>query len=186
VAAILGVIVLVGLTGGLHLDGFTDTVDGLAAWKGPEETLRIMRDSRIGVLGAAALFLILGLKWACLYTLPRDRLLTGLVSCCALSRWGMVLSGRIFRYGPGKTGLGRLVTEVQVPTAFWGATLLTIGVALACLGPLRGTSSLGLAAGMMWGLNRLFVGRLGGITGDTLGAVNEILEVSLLLFLFIP
>ncbi len=183
VASLLGLIFMVVLTGGLHLDGFSDTVDGLGCWKGPEETLKVMKDSRIGALGAAALTLLLLLKWAAIQAIPAHRLLPGLVLACGLSRWGMVISAQMLPYVPGKSGLGKIVTEKGLagPAAF--ATLFSVALALACVGPLWALVSIGTALGLVLGLNRLFLVRLGGITGDALGAVNESVEAGLLLLL---
>ena len=183
VASLLGLIAMVVMTGGLHLDGFSDTVDGLAAWRGPKETLRVMRDSRIGTLGAAGLILLLGLKWVLIQTIPIKGLASVLVVACALSRMCLVLSAQTFPYIPGESGLGRFATDHRSPLVLWTALALGMGVAIACVGPFRGLLCVGGATVITWGLNRFFLGRLGGITGDTLGAVNEVIEVSLLLYL---
>ena len=181
VAAALGLTAMILLTGGLHLDGFADTLDGLGAWKGREETLSIMRDSRIGVMAAAGLFLLLSLKWALIQSIPTDRLLPGLMAACSLSRLSMALSAQIFPYVPGKTGLGRLATEERSAWAIAFAGILGVAIGILCLGFSKGTVSVAAAAGVTGMLNRLFLARMGGITGDTLGAVNEMVEVSLLL-----
>ena len=183
VAALLGLAAMTVLTGGLHLDGFSDTLDGLAAWKGREETLRIMRDSRIGVMGAAGIFFLLGLKWLLLQDLLSRGILSILVAVCTLSRLSMVLSAQAFPYVPGKTGLGRLATDTRSPRSVWMALLLGIVIACFSLGPLEGLLCLAASVAVTWGFNLLCLSRLGGITGDTLGAVNEMVEVSLLLLL---
>ena len=183
IAAFLGLAGMVILTGGLHLDGFADSMDGLAAWKNREATLQVMRDSRIGALGAAGLFLLLGLKWALIESIPIRHLAGTLILVCASSRWAMVLSAQLFPYVPGKTGLGRLVTDRRSHPVVWMTSLLAIGIVFLGRGPLLGLLAIAFTGVVIWMLNRLFVRRLGGITGDTLGAVNEVVEVGLLLLL---
>lgn len=70
VANALLIVLLVLVTRGLHQDGLADTLDGLAGGKTPEDRLRIMRDPRVGALGATGLFLSLLLRYAALMALP--------------------------------------------------------------------------------------------------------------------
>ncbi len=183
VAAMLGLMAMAVLTGGLHLDGFSDTVDGLAAWKNPESTLQIMKDSRIGALGAVALFFLLGLKWLSIRSIPTNDLWRVLLLVGALSRWAMVLSAQWFPYVPGKAGIGRLATEVRSMKTVGVASLFTLGLGLWAVGPAMGIFTMAVTGIILGLLNQLFLWRLGGITGDTLGAVNEAVEVILLLCL---
>lgn len=183
VAVLLSVGAMALLTGGLHLDGFADTVDGFGARGGREAILAVMRDSRIGTFGVIGLFLLLGLKWAAIQSLPSDQWIPALVVSCALSRWALVISGCAFSYVPGREGLGRLVTDQKATGAVVWATILAVAILLA--GTRHWSGLLGLAAAglVVWALNSLFVIRLGGITGDTLGAVSELVELAVLLFL---
>lgn len=183
VAALMGLALMVALTGGLHLDGFADTVDGLAAWKGKEETLRIMQDSRIGVAGASALFILLGLKWALLSAIPLHAILAAGATAGTLSRLVLVLSAQAFPYVPGKSGLGRLVTDRRAPASVAAAFVIALLVVLTCQGLFPGIFLLSAAVALAWGANTLIVRRLGGITGDTLGAVGELVEAGVLLLL---
>jgi len=185
VGSLLGLAAMVGLTGGLHLDGFTDTLDGWAARTDRAETLRVMRDSRIGAIGAIGLVLLMSLKWMLLKSIPLHRLAPVLICSCALSRWGMVVSAKLFPYVPGESGLGKLATTGKAGWQLLAAGGLAFGLSLVCLGPAQGIGSILLAGAVVLSLNPLMVRRLGGITGDTLGAVNEVVELSLLLFLSI-
>lgn len=171
VGSLLGLATILFLTGGLHWDGFCDSVDGLAAWKSPEETLRVMRDSRVGALGALAAFLMLGLQWALLQSIPPHRLLASWAAAGALGRWSIVFSATFFPYAAGQKGLGRLVTDRKNSTSLMAATALGIGFALCCLGVGPAGVALGAVALDAWLMNRLFQSKLGGITGDTMGAV---------------
>ena len=179
-SSLLGVAIAAVVTGGLHLDGFCDTVDGLGAWKGPEETLAIMRDSRIGALAAVGLFLLLAAKWILFQRSALDGMARILVATGGLSRWSLVCSSQLFRYVPGHSGLGRLATEARSTRLLTITTLVSWLLAAVCLGPARGTLSIAVSAAVTWGFNRLIQARLGGITGDTLGAVAEVVEVILL------
>lgn len=183
IATLLGLAAMVVLTGGLHLDGFADTVDGLASWKDREAALQVMADSRVGALGAAAVVLLLGLKWSLLQAMPTDALGRNLVLIHCVSRWAIVVSAQTFPYVPNKPGLGRLATDRKSPAAVAAASCIAVGVALLCGGPWRGIGAMVLAGLLLVGFNRVFLARLGGITGDTLGAVNEGVEVGLALFL---
>lgn len=185
VGALLGLTAMAGLTGGLHLDGFTDTLDGWAARADRVETLRVMRDARVGAIGAMGLMLLMTLKWMLIKSIPLHRLAPVLVSSCALSRWAMVASAKAFPYVPGESGLGKLFTTGKAGWQLLAAGGLAFGLSVVCLGLTQGIGSILLAGAIVFSLNPLMVRRLGGITGDTLGAVNEVVEISLLLFLSI-
>ncbi|MBI3615900.1 MAG: adenosylcobinamide-GDP ribazoletransferase [Candidatus Omnitrophica bacterium] len=182
-ASLLGLAAMVVLTGGLHLDGLADTVDGLGAQGGREETLKVMRDSRIGAFGALGLFLVLALKWAIIQAIPTHQIVRVLGVSCSLSRWAMVLCAQSFPYASGGSGLGRLVTDRRNRSAVGLASLLSIGLSIAWVGPFFGFLSLVTALVLMWAFGRWMTARLGGITGDTLGALNELVEVAVLLIL---
>lgn len=181
VSALLGLGFYILLTGGLHWDGFCDTVDGLASWKSPEETLRIMRDSRIGALGACAGFLLLLLNGSLIESLVGSQLLHAWAAAGAISRWSLVWTSQTVRYLPGQQGLGRIVTDLKAPASLAAATAVAVGLALAALGPWKGMVSMATAGVAVWACNRLFLRRLGGITGDTMGAVCVVAETLVLL-----
>jgi adenosylcobinamide-GDP ribazoletransferase len=168
------------VTGGLHLDGWTDTVDALAGGRDAEHRLAILRDSRIGALGAAGLVLLLGLRYAGLLTLPVE-IREGMLLCVpAVGRWAMVIGSFGVVY-PRSEGLAApfirtvswrevLVATTVVGLGLWGvfgmvsAVVLMIGVCVAIRLVVR------------W-MSRKF----GGITGDVLGAMNEGIEVLFLI-----
>lgn len=183
VAAFLGLATAAFLTGGLHLDGFADTVDGLASWKKKEEALSIMRDARIGALGALGLFLILGLQWTFLVAIPSEKLLLGLMAAFALSRWGMVLSCHLFPVAKGSSRLGGLATREKSRPALWGASFLAAGISFASSSWSQSLFLLALTAALIWFLGQFFVSRFGGVTGDTLGASGEVTTLFLLALL---
>lgn len=170
-------VVLVSVTRGLHQDGLADTLDGLAGGRSPGQRLAIMRDGRIGAIGATGLALVLGLKYAGLTDLPDAGRLSVLLCLPAVGRWAMVVSAISAPYARSEGGLAQpfvahlAARHLSLATVLLG---LTLGWAFGLLGALGCLATVGLATSAM----TLFARRLfGGVTGDTLGAVNEIAEV---------
>lgn len=182
IAAVLIVIALVLLTGGLHLEGFADTVDGLASRKSKDEILAIMRDSRIGAIGVAGVVLILLLKVGLLQSIPRHSLNFALILMPALSRWSLVLAACISPYARSTAGLGKPFTEYTKSKELLIATFCTFVPIIALLRT-NGAILCVLALGLTLGFAKLIIKRIGGFTGDTFGALNEIMEVMVLLAL---
>jgi adenosylcobinamide-GDP ribazoletransferase len=180
VTAVLDVVFLVIITAALHLDGLGDSADGLLGHRSKEKALMIMKDSRIGVMGLVAIVCTLAVKWAGLMHFDDHRMLL-LVLVPAYSRSAMIFGIRFLKYGRPEGGTGYdLFDEPIKLTAFqW----MSIPVILSIF--------LGWKA--IW-LNIIFTlitaiiilyykKRMGCITGDMLGAMTEVTES--LLFLFI-
>jgi adenosylcobinamide-GDP ribazoletransferase len=175
------------LTGGFHEDGFADTCDGLGGSVSRERALEIMKDSRIGAYGAMGLVLMLGLKAATLAALPLMWALPALLFAHTASRSAAVLLIRVLPYAGDvehakAKPLAQRVSAIGVAVAAgWALALATalwewqpqVGSALAVSG---GLVLLGAAA---WA--RVLKRRLGGATGDTLGAAQQITELLALL-----
>jgi adenosylcobinamide-GDP ribazoletransferase len=175
-------VLLALLTGGLHLDGFMDTCDGLFSLRSPAERLAIFRDSRVGsfgVVGAASLLLV---QWAALGALPGPQRAAMLLVALALARWAMVYAIVAFPYGR-EAGLGRAFKEHAGGRALLAATVLAGGAAGLLLG-VAGLAALALAAGASWLFARYCLARLPGLTGDTYGALDELVET--LSFIALP
>ncbi|MDH4154090.1 MAG: adenosylcobinamide-GDP ribazoletransferase [Nitrospira sp.] len=176
------IVLLVLLTRGLHQDGLADTLDGVAGGQTPAERLSIMRDPRIGALGATGLFLSLILRYAGLLALPQEIRLPALCCMPAVGRWAMVTSAWISPYARAEGGLAApFLTHLSLWHVALSSFVVAIGLALG-LGPLSAFLIL-MAGGSVllmgrWGCRSWF----GGITGDTLGATNEIVEIVFLLF----
>jgi len=161
------------VTAGLHLDGLSDTFDGVMSWRPRERKLEIMRDSRMGVMGALALAAILGLKAALLYT--TSAWAPALLLAPALGRWAMCYG--LCRYPSARAnGLGATVQAQSEPTTLRGATMIAAVAALVIAGP-RGVVALALVWLVARALARWWARDLGGLTGDTYGALCEIGEV---------
>jgi len=162
------------LTGALHEDGLADTFDALGAPRPAERALEIMRDSRIGTFGALALIWMLGGQGWALATMAAPA--AALIAGQALSRAALV---PILRHGPylRAQGTGSGMTD-PLPGSALGAwvvaVLLALGVSIGAVGP--GATFLGLA-GLTLGAVAIWVWarrRLGGVTGDILGAAQQV------------
>jgi len=167
------------LSGGLHLDGLADSAD---AWLGGfgdrERTLTIMKDPRSGPIAVVTLVLVLLLKFCALLALIEQQhsvalLIVPLIGRSALL--GVFLTTPYVRAG----GLGQALADHLPRKAGWWVLGLS-AVACVLLAGVAGLWALGLAAaGFVW-LRQLMMRRLGGTTGDTAGALLELLEVGML------
>ncbi len=176
------VIVALGLTGGLHLDGAMDTADGLAV-PDPQKRLAVMADSRSGAFGVMAAIAILLLKTLALAEITRDRPFA-LMLAAGWGRWGQLVA--IARYPYLRpTGKGHL--HKQAILSLWEAvpSLLLMLTLSGLPGYWTHAWSWGCGAaiaGMFiaWGTGAYFNRKLGGQTGDTYGAIVEWTETLLL------
>lgn len=175
------IVLLVVVTRGLHQDGLADSLDGLVGGHTPAERLAIMRDGRIGAIGATGLVLALGLRYAGLQALPQSERLPLLMCMPAVGRWAMVLGAVSTPYARAEGGLAEpFLTHLSPREVIW-ATVLLAGALLWLVGPLGALVSLGVAAVIARASAAFSTRFIGGITGDTLGATNEIAEIIFLL-----
>jgi adenosylcobinamide-GDP ribazoletransferase len=182
VVNVLLIVLLVLLTRGLHQDGLADTLDGLAGGRTPAGRLSIMRDPRIGAIGATGLFLSLILRYAGLMALPDELRLPAVVCMPAVGRWAMVTLAWISPYARAEGGLaGPFLTHLS-----WRQVVKsTVVLATALAG---GFGAIGAGLILLAGTLLVFVGWwacrswFDGITGDALGATNEVIEILFLLF----
>ncbi len=176
-AAGLALATQIALTGAMHEDGLADTADGL--WGGHEcaRRLEIMKDSHIGTYGVLALVLSAGLRWGALAALvPLGPL--PLIAAAALSRGALPL---LMTALPNARGSG-LSQSVGRPGAVPGfaALGLGLGIALLCTGAALVGPALGAALAVM-ALAAIAQRKIGGQTGDVLGAAQQLAEIALLL-----
>jgi adenosylcobinamide-GDP ribazoletransferase len=179
------------LTGALHEDGWADTCDGLGGGRSREQSLAIMKDSRIGVYGALGLVLILGLKWSTLVALPVEWFGLAVVTAQAFSRWAAL--GLIWQLPYARDGLEG--TALPFAGGIRAPGWLTAGL-LGCVVPAGLVWAAQAAPSNLW--KGLGIGvavsaavafltgayvrhRLGGYTGDCLGAVQQLSELGFLL-----
>jgi len=169
----------VWLSGGLHLDGLADTAD---AWVGGygdrERTLAIMKDPACGPIGVISLVLLLLLKWAALVALLEAEQWLVLLLAPWLGRWVLPLLLLTTPYvRPG--GMGQVLSE-YMPRRSLPALLAVHALAMLLCG-WAGLIGL-LVALVIWvGVRHCLRERLGGTTGDTAGALVELVEVGVLL-----
>jgi adenosylcobinamide-GDP ribazoletransferase len=165
------------ISGGLHLDGLADTADGLGGGRTPAEALTIMKDSRVGAFGVISLIVALLLKFALFLSFATTPKATGaLLLFPVISRWGMVLLAYLSPYARPEGGLGQAMTLGVSHRVVAGASLSTGALSLAILG-VKGLLLFAVAGFAVWLGCFYFQKRLGGITGDVLGATNEVLEI---------
>jgi len=181
VLAALLVAALVILTGGLHLDGLMDSCDGLFGGSTRERKLEIMRDSRVGSFGVLGAICILLLKFALFASLRVHALPLALLIALPSSRWAMVLALRVFP-GARPTGLGAAFHQAVTTERL----LLAGTIALAIV--LFTGQFIGLIVWLAGTVTTLILGllitrSLGGLTGDSYGAIEELAEVVALLVL---
>ena len=177
-ASLLDVILLIMLTGALHIDGLADTADGLYGNRPREKALAIMKDSRVGAMGLVAVFCGLSVKWAGLAEISVHRSLLLLI-IPVYARSSMLFGIRFLEYGRPGGGTGHGVfTEKLAVRSFWG---LVIPVTLSFfLGWSAVVLNLGFAVIVMCTLG-FYRRRIGCITGDMLGALTEVTEAGLFL-----
>jgi adenosylcobinamide-GDP ribazoletransferase len=167
------------LTRGLHLDGLGDTFDGLGAGGDRERMLRIMDDSHTGAFGLIAIVLVLFFKIHAIESLEFERW-RALLAAPVLGRWAMVLLGR--RSQAAKQGLGATLIDQLSTKHLFLATLITVVLVAAVLHG-TGIAMMAWVALFTIASKAYFHRRLGGVTGDSFGAVGELSETSVLFFL---
>ncbi|MBX7265961.1 adenosylcobinamide-GDP ribazoletransferase [Micromonospora sp. Llam7] len=167
------------LTRGLHLDGLADTVDALGSYRRGPAALEIMKKPDVGPFGVVALVLVLLVQAAALAELAgrsRPAVFAAVVTATAAGRLGVALACRRGVPAARPEGLGALVAGTIGPVALLAGTAAVAVPAVAAVperpwqGPLAVLVALAVAAGLL----RHVVRRLGGITGDVLGATVEL------------
>jgi adenosylcobinamide-GDP ribazoletransferase len=170
----LGLLAL--LTRGLHLDGFADTLDGLATGGSKDRILEVMRDSRIGAFGVIGLILLIGAKYFALDQILDSSIYNSLILMTVLGRNSMVLVCYRSAYARPDGGLAKPFVEnlkfheliISLASAF--------GIAFILLGVKGILVFLGVCLFNL-GYRFFFIRKLGGVTGDILGTANELSEL---------
>lgn len=173
---------LAAATRALHLDGLADTLDGLGGGHTREDSLRIMKDHAVGAFGTVGIVLALLLKYSLILGLLEAGETRFLLVFPVVSRGAMVLLAYLSPYARLEGGLGEAMTTLTTGRTLVlaaGSALLLVGL----IGHWRGVAALLVVTAMTWGLAVYFRQRLGGVTGDVCGAVNEVVEITVLLFL---
>ena len=174
--AILSTVVTILMTGAMHEDGLADTCDGLGGGATRERALEIMKDPRIGAFGAIALILTLLLKISALSVMPAWTAMAALVSAHAFSRFCAVLVSFAGRYVGGleRSRAAPVVERVKLGDVLVAALF---GLPALVLCGRNAIAAVVLALVLSGMLFRWCVRRIGGYTGDTLGATQQVTEV---------
>ncbi len=177
-AAMLAVGTVVLLTGGLHEDGLADMADGIGG-RDTEKRLAIMKDSRIGSFGVLALIIGVGLKVFVLADLGAFAGCLAMIAAEGTSR--AIFAPLVNRGKPAKPeGLGAMIGKVESDTVS-ASVLLGVLFVVIGLGPVGGLIAAGLVALAMKAFYRFAEEKLGGYTGDVLGAAQQIAAIIVLL-----
>jgi adenosylcobinamide-GDP ribazoletransferase len=170
------------ITGGFHVDGLADTCDGIFSSRTRDKMLEIMRDSRIGTIGTIAIIFDYLLKLSLLSMLTGKVLYFAVLLSPVAGKTLMVLLMKTSKYARSGPGLGGLYLEKQTIGGTVLAALIGIAVITGFLG-VWGIAAFGVCAVICFLYRSFIYSKLQGMTGDTLGAANELLEVSFILIM---
>ncbi|MGH9628342.1 MAG: adenosylcobinamide-GDP ribazoletransferase [Bryobacteraceae bacterium] len=176
-AALLVVAFWCVITGGLHEDGLADTADAFRAGRSPDRIMTILKDSRIGTFGGLALLFSLLIRWQSLSAITVTEFAPALAAAQALPRAAFVALAWISR--PAGGGLGAAFSAILTTPIALFAIFQAVLFALWC-GPAAAAWLLIGMALIVLAARRYFHLRLGGVTGDCLGATGQVVEVYIL------
>jgi adenosylcobinamide-GDP ribazoletransferase len=180
IVAVLVVLSGILVTGALHLDGLGDSCDGIFAFKGKDKIIEIMKDSRIGTYACIAIIFDILIKIFTFAAIPNIKASMIIIATPIIGRTSLVFLFYIGRCAKS-TGSGNLfignVGKKQIITA------LSIGIALVIflIGITKGSILIAVALIFTMGFNKYCNDKIGGLTGDTLGANNELVEMIILI-----
>lgn len=177
-SAVLIILLLTVLTGGLHLDGLADTADALGAGRDRARVLEVLRDSRIGSFGTMALVFAIVLKVFALAGVRGTPRYAAIYMATGLSRWAMVALASGMDY-LRKEGVGAALLSHDRRHNLKTATLIAV-IGIVPLAGRHGLRSCVIAALMTLALRSFYRRWMGGVTGDLIGAAGEIVETAVL------
>jgi len=187
VAAVVALVADAALTGYLHLDGLADSADGLLPPLSADRRLEVMADPAVGAFGVATVVLVVLLRFGALASTAATPLVLGALWCG--SRTGMAVIARTLRYArPGGLAAAFVESETAGARAHGALVPAAVGVVLAvslAVGGrgLHGLAALGAEVLAMTAVALFARGRIGGFTGDVLGAAGVVGETCGLLML---
>ncbi len=183
VAGVLIVVAMAGISGGLHLDGLADTADGFFSSRPKDQILTIMKDSHIGTMGVLAVVAVLLLKLAALAIMVRWQFATAVFLMPLAGRCAMLLGMTVSPSANPGSGLGSLFCEKNRSPllVLWAMAVLLVAAYLtANLAGLTAAVAAMAVAGLFTAYSHY---KIGGATGDTLGATCELAETTIALTL---
>ncbi|NTV14687.1 MAG: adenosylcobinamide-GDP ribazoletransferase [Desulfobulbaceae bacterium] len=178
ILTVLAVTVLLAWSGGLHLDGVADCADGFFSSRPRERMLEIMRDSRIGAMGVIGLVLVLALKMAALFALPEEQFWQVLLLMPLAGRVGILLMLALLPYARPEGGLATVFFAGSRRLAVLPGLLLLAATAWLA-GGIVGLCAALLSLLLLLPFGLFCYAKIGGATGDTLGAACELSETML-------
>ncbi|NLB84326.1 MAG: adenosylcobinamide-GDP ribazoletransferase [Synergistaceae bacterium] len=174
--SILTIGFLAALSGGLHLDGLADSADGFLSGRPRKKALEIMRDSRIGTMGVLALLFVLAVKISALAELSGSLRWKALLFAPLAGRSVMIVTMALIHYARSEGGLASIfIRRKTVWPAIWAGGCLLLAVVIL-FGILSGAVTAAFLFSVTSILSFWSYRRIGGYTGDTLGAASEIVE----------
>lgn len=176
--AAIAVVGLVIMTGGMHLDGLMDTIDGIYSGRSRLKKLEIMKDSRVGAFGVLGAVCLLLLKFSLFMGLGGVSYFSALIMMTVFGRWSMTYAIARFPYAR-EEGMGKLykIHTGNIELAVASLTAFIVALAAGSIGGIIILVVTALTAHLLCGHWKI---ALGGLTGDTYGALSEILEVFVL------
>ncbi|MDN5323934.1 MAG: adenosylcobinamide-GDP ribazoletransferase [Clostridia bacterium] len=180
---VVGAIILISeiiITGGIHLDGYMDTMDGLLSARPKEQALEIMKDSRVGAHSVTALISLLILKFSIIVSLPANEVAIFILFMPVVGRWFMLYCLSFFPYARNQ-GLGKIFWQ-QTKRKHWYISSLFILIMFLIFLPYIYLLALTITFLITLTPALLISKYLNGHTGDTYGALNEMAQV---IFIFI-
>lgn len=176
VAAVMAVMYLAFISNCLHLDGLSDSGDGLLCAQPPPESLTIMKDSRVGAMGVIVVVFVLVLKIIALSSLSPINLCVAIVFMPFAGRTIILFTMATVPYARPEESLGSLFYNQSCKlAALIGLSIL--GLSLCFVDIRKGIFCLLMVLSGAYLFNKFSVSRIGGATGDTLGANCEIAEM---------
>ena len=175
--ASLMLILTIAITGGLHYDGFMDTMDGLLSARSRERMLEIMKDSRVGSYGALAAICLILLQWSLLRDIDEAFIFMAVYTMPLIGRMGMVLVIASFPYARPE-GMGKAFAEMADRSTLIVAGVTTISAIITLGQVAMAALVVGLSVAYLFG--RYATAKLGGVTGDVYGAAELLTETSVL------
>jgi adenosylcobinamide-GDP ribazoletransferase len=176
--AVLLLVIPMLFTGGLHCDGFIDTMDGIFSGRSRERMLEIMKDSRVGANGVTAFIIFVLLEWSILIDLSRTYIIYALFVMPIIARCMMVMGIALFPYARPE-GIGKAFADYADKKTLFIAVVTTL-VFIAPCGVLA-IVSLFITTIFVFCFARYVTRLLGGLTGDVYGALTELSELIVLI-----
>ena len=177
VAGVLLTVALLAVSGGFHMDGLSDTADGFFSSRGKQRMLEIMKDSRVGAMGVIAIVCVFALKVAALASLERADVVKAAFLMPVAGRCGLTLGINGLPSARGESGLGKLFCQARSwPQAVWATVVLAAAGWFAA--GYSGGAAVAAALAVIVVISLHCYRKIGGATGDTLGATCELAETA--------